>query len=198
MHGWKCYLISPSDFCRRSLRRHSPERCLVHEFRYHNARVIIDSKIPAALSEMVSRCYLPEEFRGDPRWPEACVCGRPFIASDEWQVDVERLYAGFEDGRLRSLRDPDVPPGAIWDADWMPDTYRGPDGKAWCLRLPAGIDWIVHGPSADGRKWNVIGIPPAISVSPSIAANGLYHGFVQGGLVTPDCEGRKFSEPFTA
>jgi hypothetical protein len=40
--------------------------------------------------------------------------------------------------------------------------------------------------------WTVTGEAPNITVSPSIDRRGQYHGFVQGGLLTEDVEGRAF------
>lgn len=40
--------------------------------------------------------------------------------------------------------------------------------------------------------WVVKGIPPKITVTPSINAVGRYHGFITNGIISDDCEGRKF------
>lgn len=44
----------------------------------------------------------------------------------------------------------------------------------------------------DGETWTVNGDPPNISVSPSINAVGDYHGWLQNGVLSDDCEGRRF------
>lgn len=41
--------------------------------------------------------------------------------------------------------------------------------------------------------WAVKGTPPNITVHPSINMNGRYHGFIKDGVITDDCEGRKFT-----
>jgi hypothetical protein len=46
--------------------------------------------------------------------------------------------------------------------------------------------WSTHG-------WTVTGELPKITVSPSINCIGIYHGFIHNGVLTDDCEGRKFS-----
>ena len=40
--------------------------------------------------------------------------------------------------------------------------------------------------------WQVSGEPPLITVSPSINIVGSYHGFVQNGVISEDCEGRTY------
>lgn len=40
--------------------------------------------------------------------------------------------------------------------------------------------------------WVVTGAPPDLTVAPSINAQGTYHGFLQNGVLTDDCEGRQF------
>lgn len=43
-----------------------------------------------------------------------------------------------------------------------------------------------------GGGWSVSGDAPSITVSPSINVGGVYHGFIQNGVITDDCEGRQF------
>lgn len=43
-----------------------------------------------------------------------------------------------------------------------------------------------------GEGWKVTGTVPQITATPSINFPGRYHGFVQNGVLTDDCEGRKF------
>lgn len=40
--------------------------------------------------------------------------------------------------------------------------------------------------------WTVTGEWPNITVTPSINSVGRYHGWIQNGVITDDCEGRKF------
>lgn len=80
--------------------------------------------------------------RTDKRWPTRCRCGYRFKATDEWQTNGELLYNGAPDGKPCSLRD--APVGAMWDADWMGNWYRGPDGICLVVKTPGG-DWMVDG-----------------------------------------------------
>lgn len=40
--------------------------------------------------------------------------------------------------------------------------------------------------------WTVTGVAPFITVQPSINLGGIYHGFLQNGIISDDCEGRQF------
>jgi len=194
---------------RLSLRRFSfsaPEKHCVKGKDYgHDASVVIADEI----HEPPVRKGGKDGFEGDPRWPAKCAsCDYVFGESDQWQVNYELLYRGAPDGRLHVLRE--NPPGATWIADWFPDEgpngqWTGPDGKVWCIMLPSGMEWIVYGHSSGpdkgpkGPKWSVQGVPPDITVSPSIHQVGYYHGFIQNGVITDDCEGKKFPKwPSTA
>jgi hypothetical protein len=195
--GWRCFVVEPSDFCRRSLRRYGTGACDRSGLQYHNTEVVIDPQIPAAIVKEVMTSG-QGDFKGDPRWPVHCECGHEFAVEDHWQVCVKRLYVT-PDGRLYALQDRDLPVGAMWDADWLPDNYRGPDGKAWCVRFPGGHDWLVFGPSSDGHKWQITGTAPQFTARPSIGLTGVYHGFLNDGVISEDADGRAFADlPRTA
>jgi hypothetical protein len=194
---WKMFLIEETEFCRLSIRRFtfSQKPCPGGQYG-HDAQVVID---PQVISES-ERSSLKDGFENDPRWPKTCSkCGYVFVEEDQWQVNYDRLYRGAPDGKLYRLRD--TPPGAMWNAHWMAENdkpngqWTGPDGKAWCVMMPGGVEWVVYcyasGPEPR-RKWDVQGIPPNITVSPSINLTGIYHGFIKGGVISADCEGRKF------
>ncbi len=212
---WKCFLIEPSPYCRLSLRRFTFSKETVGDtsigFRTvekscprgkdwgHDAFVVIANQVEA----QNERSTLKGEFEGDPRWPARCVsCAYVFEERDQWQVNYDQLWKGSPDGKLYVLRE--SPPGAMWHAHWLedatPNRYTGPDGKAWCLMMPGGVEWIVYGHSSigegkdrkEGPKWQVSGAPPNITAHPSIAIGKRYHGFVKGGVISADCEGRKF------
>lgn len=42
--------------------------------------------------------------------------------------------------------------------------------------------------------WEVRGEAPNITMTPSINIGSTYHGFLQNGMITDDCEGRVFDE----
>lgn len=203
---WKCFVAEDSGLFRRSFRRYSGgSECKANPMGYHNVEVVVDPELPGAMGP--ARGDLPDdELRKDPRWPRECPCGYRFHPmEDSWQVNVESLYRGAPDGQLHQLRD--LPPGALWTAPWFADTkeglerYGGPDGQCWCLMTPCGVEWIVYSPSSDGKKWQVEGVPPLLTVSPSIGINisgklahptRSYHGFLKQGILSEDVDGRVF------
>jgi hypothetical protein len=155
----------------------------------------------------------PGTPRDDPRWPAACRCGYAFTADDEWQDWQELLYLRTDTAELVSLRTrqesdvdgpPSAPPGATWDAWWLPDAWRGPDGIAYAVRCPNGQVWHVDGRAAnctlpddrvhkcwvrhgDPRECHVTvdktGGPTCAAGAGSIQA-GDYHGFLRDGVLT--------------
>lgn len=194
---WKMFLIEPTEFCRRSLRRYWFTGPGVHKGHFHDASVVIDPQFNAGPGAH-GKGTLGTEYMGDPRWPKTCACGYAFVPEDYYQMNEERLWKGAPDGKLYIMRE--SPPGATWVADWFPDDgpngqYSGPDGKVWCVMLPSGQEWIIYsyasGPEPR-HKWQVSGTPPNITVSPSIHQVGEYHGFIRDGIITDDCDGRKF------
>jgi hypothetical protein len=65
------------------------------------------------------------------------------------------------------------------------------------VRLPGPVDWGVDGPAWKGGQpygdgWDVSGDPPLVTVSPSINISGIYHGWLQNGVISDDCEGRRY------
>jgi hypothetical protein len=75
----------------------------------------------------------------------------------------------------------------IGDA-WPYDTTN-PNDPGYCIELPGGafIDM-----NQIKEKWTVTGSLPNITVVPSINCIGRYHGFITDGIISDDCEGRKF------
>lgn len=191
MGGWRLFMTTPSGFCQRTLRRFGAGghgNC--PKTGYHNAEVVID---PQFLSSEPERGEMKGEYADDVRWPKQCHCGYNFHPEDNWQVNVERLHAGAPDGKLYRLRE--LPPGAVWRASWMEDnakTYGNARGEVWAVQMPCMIEFIIYAKGEDGRGWDVRGELPGITVSPSIHQIGEYHGYIQDGVISEDCEGRAF------
>jgi hypothetical protein len=100
--------------------------------------------------------------------------------------------------------------GDMWYADWyitngkplfnLTDDYV----RDWMnkrppivVRLPGGVSFLVDSKCCrDGvfedHGWKVTGEPPNITVSPSINIIGIYHGWLQNGVINDDVEGRIF------
>lgn len=99
-----------------------------------------------------------------------------------------------------------VPVGAVWprpeidaNAEWISDFYRqNHAGKrpVYMVMLPCGefcIDSTFYNPEKGYHGgWHTSGEAPNFEVSPSINIVKSYHGHVQNGVVTADCEGRTF------
>ena len=158
----------------------------------------------------------PTVDHGDPRWPTNCArgCGYQFSDGDMWQEWQEQLYRRTDTGEAVTLRnraadDPgdgpaSAPPGAMWDAWWMPEAWHGPDGVALMVRLPDGHDWHVDGEASNctrrgdrtHRCWIRHGDPRTGRVTVdknggetcaagagSIQTGG-YHGFLSDGVLS--------------
>ena len=151
--------------------------------------------------------------RDDPRWPATCGCGSVFTGDDSWQDWQELLYRRTDTGEIVTTRRSDnvpggptpAPPGAMWNASWLPDTpaWRGPDGLALYVRLPDGHDWHVDGEATNCTRkgdrthkcWVRHGDPRQANVTAdkngetcaagagSIQSGG-YHGFLVNGVLS--------------
>ena len=58
-----------------------------------------------------------------------------------------------------------------------------PNREVFCIDSAVSGEW---------RGWTVTGQAPCITVSPSINLVGRYHGWIQNGVISADCEGRTF------
>lgn len=185
-------MIEESPFCRRSLRRYADGKCSIKSI--HDISVVIDDRLECA-EEMA---VIQGSFEKDTRWPAQCLCGYSFQATDHWQVHSDRLYRGFPDGNLYTLRDSNLPIGAMWNADWLVRSGKGSDGMSLMVRLPGGADWPIDA-ILNGKSWSRIGTPPDITAAPSVNHVGVYHGTLMGGILSEDVEGRVFPDiPRTA
>ena len=87
----------------------------------------------------------------------------------------------------------DLPPGACWM-----------DEGELFIKLPLNDEFPVdrgriinesraeRGKSDRLPQWTWTGTLPRITVTPSVNCIGRYHGWIRDGVVTDDCEGRKF------
>ena len=89
------------------------------------------------------------------------------------------------------LRVIDRPTGSKWDTE-VGDMWRAPSRdeggrEAWCIHLPnkAGFWYTTEHPAdKPDVMWNVTGIPPQITVTPSINAEPEWHGNITNGVIT--------------
>jgi hypothetical protein len=94
------------------------------------------------------------------------------------------------DGREVEFKD--LPPGAMWHSSEQPvDSFYAKCNSIMVV-LPGKTIWPMNEVTREGARWEVSGEIPNVTSSPSINYVGIYHGWVQNGVVTDDCEGRKF------
>ncbi|NUP34686.1 MAG: hypothetical protein HOU01_23685 [Streptomycetaceae bacterium] len=171
------------------------------EHGYHSALVITGEA--SARRDDDGYPQAPEKVdHDDPRWPTHCEkgCGYAFAQADHWQEWSEALYARSDTEELTSLRD--APPGSMWDANWLPADFKGPDGVGLMVRCPNGHDWAVDREASNCTRkgephacWVRHGDPRECRLTVdkngdtcaagagSILA-GDYHGFLQNGVLT--------------
>jgi hypothetical protein len=209
-----CFLITPGNQAKRTLRRYSDSLtmnppCPSSWRSYHNASVEIGD-FPVVRSDHGSLAMIdPVEYAEDERWPVKCEhCEYIFTADDHWQVNQDLIYAA-EDGREMTLSA--APPGAVWVAEWMPDRFRiNGSGPPYVIRLPNGHDFMPgSGASNCDRKgedhdcWCVHGEAPNFTIdknpepgrSTCTAGGGSvwshqgqpdeWHGHINSGVMTP-------------
>lgn len=190
--GAQCFMVTDTHRVKLSLRRYADltagaVKC-PGPYGYHNASVEIGDA-PEIISE---EGYLQDLTKfyptSDSRWPTKCDgCDYVFLITDKWQTNQSMIYTA--DGK--EWIDQDLPGGAIREAWWLGvaqgAAHRGPDGKAYLLRLPAGnIDWSIYGPASDSDMyWTITGTLPNITVSPSVNAEGIWHGWIKDGVMEP-------------
>lgn len=64
------------------------------------------------------------------------------------------------------------------------------------VALPGGaifnLDRFASGSGRSG--WTITGAPPRLTATPSINCEGVWHGYLTGGVLTEDCESRRFDD----
>lgn len=186
--GVACFWIERTDRVEVRLRRfvHSSEAKCPGPYGYHNADVVIYPDVPSAewlkprADGVIENLRTLEDMRADPRWPAKCDgCGYGFTSDDEYQINPEPLYAGAPDGRLYTTEN--APPGAMWDAKWNPDAWRGADGISLMVKIPSGVACDV-----DVGEWKRTGDPrrpETLTVKPSIRHGDQWHGYLTDGVL---------------
>ena len=180
----ECFLAEPINRVAIELRRYVSSvevKCSGH-FGYHNASVVIAEKDKVIPEERYEKMSDEQIANDDPRWPKTCPCGYEFQDADERQINEHRLYAG--KGQRFTLRD--APAGAMWDAWWMGEQSKGPDGVHLVVQTPGG-EWMPDSPSRNpdgtqGASWTRTGTLPVVTVRPSILMRN-YHGFLTDGVL---------------
>lgn len=218
----KTYWIDPTDDVAVGLRRYAADHQAAAGWTcaegWHDALVFTGVE-PAIWKDTDGRRSLdlrPPVAHDDPRWPATCSrCDYRFTDTDRWQEWQELLYRRADTGevvttRSRGLSDapdapPAAPPGAMWNAWWMPDTpaWRGPHGMSLMVRLPDGHDWLVDAEASNCTRpgdrahkcWVRHGDPrtgpvtvdkdgETCAAGAGSIASANYHGFLHGGVLT--------------
>ena len=203
--------LEVTDRCRIGLRRYSSR---VHdgnqwtcETGWHEAAVTT-GEAPTVYNDVDSHGWqsitspVPDTPHDNVNWPAYCDkgCGYEFTPDDRWQDNYDQVWRRTDGSATGVLRD--AAPGACWDAWWMPDIWRRPDGISLMVRCPNGHDWFVDGEASNCTRkcephacWVRHGDPRLCQVTVdkngdtcaagagSIVA-GDYHGFLQGGILT--------------
>lgn len=187
-------MLEETDRVRLSLRRYTEPGC--HgpgSWGYHDASAPIgDAKViwePAPDRDGLYLALRPERLtivEDDPRWPQKCrwcehrFAGFPFNP----QVNQHLYYRRADTGAETLLHE--APHGAVWFAPWMGKSWSGPDGKSVMVKVPDNIDWCVDGPAGNApgveRAWTRTGVPPKLTVRPSIQTPN-YHGYLTDGVL---------------
>jgi hypothetical protein len=193
--SWPAILLTPTNRASLSLRRLSFDLCPKKPYGMtcHDARTFIGT------TEIIGtpdswELDVVEPPHHDPRWPKQCTCGYVFKSDDYWQLNNRLLYTRSDTGEELTLRETTA--GMIWHAPWLLEVHEhhaGPDGQFLVAKLPGGAEWMIDGPSTNGNGWTRMGVPPHITVVPSIMSEQ-YHGFLRSGVFTDDLEGRKYAD----
>lgn len=214
-----CFWIEPTPKIQRKLRRYTSRQGNPSGWEcadgWHEAWALIEplEDVPprASYDESDERETSGDLWpHDDPRWPTHCKkgCGYAFTDEDTWQLFTERIYrrpdGQGEDYTLVLHDETRCPPGAMWNAWWLPDGWKGEDGISLNVMLPDGVYWTVDGPSSScteqnakparshdtrtgHRCWSRTGDPkanpPTVDVNPSILSGHpeTYHGFLRHG-----------------
>jgi hypothetical protein len=186
------WIAEPTGACRLSLRRFRYRES--DDGHWHNAATVIDEDAPVTApgpdgSKPAADGRIPHD---DPRWPSHCACGEAFAGDDRWQVNELDWHQGSGGRFAWGTGSWEGLPGAMIRAPWAD---REPDNgcPAYVIFLPNGSTWCTRDRAATpgaalGPQWTVTGVPPLITVSPSIDdrdPSRPWHGWIRAGeLVT--------------
>ncbi|MDE2467968.1 MAG: hypothetical protein KGL35_04315 [Bradyrhizobium sp.] len=137
---------------------------------------------------------------GDPR------CGETRLLTADGQ---EHSYSDLPAGSMfyvpeNPIVENDDPVSAHWpwylaSPERLSDFYRQRNShrRPLLVVLPGKDLFLVDGKCWNEKGmyggWEVTGEAPLITVSPSINIVGFYHGWLRNGIISDDCEGRKFT-----
>ena len=90
--------------------------------------------------------------------------------------------------------------GDVWFAEWAIPNLSPEYDRDWresrapvVIRLPGHVDFCPDRCADDSRSgWVVTGTTPHLTFSPSVNIGRTWHGFVRGGVISDDVEGRQY------
>lgn len=126
------------------------------------------------------------------------ICGRTvFVTEDGQEIAFQDMLPGTmfyvpTDADMTQWPWYNTTPGHLSDYYHQHNAGRRP----LFVVLPGKELFLIDGQCwKDGRRyggWEVSGEPPNITVSPSINIGGIYHGWLQNGVISDECEGRRY------
>ena len=186
----ECFMLTSTNRCRRWLRCYESAPCplMPGEHSYHNACVLgEDCDLVRFDDSTITAIEFPSN---DPRWPTKCACGYVFTGKKSRQTFFLEIYLTPDGKECTTHPQPPsgiqvAPAGAMWFSDCF--SWKGPDGHTLTVMTPGG-EWCIDGPASgsSSRPWTRTGIPPKVTVSPSIHIVGKYHGWLRDGMLS-DC-----------
>jgi len=143
MTNVKCFYLAESGDIQRYLRRYEDGSCpkCPGKYSYHDAMVKLDTvkHEPNTVIDMDAK-EKDAPPRTDSRWPRKCGCGFEFVTA-EYQMFVDRIYERTDNGQRMVLGE--APPGAIYNAWWAFDGWKGKDGLCLVAKCPDGHEWYI-------------------------------------------------------
>jgi hypothetical protein len=138
----KCFYIEKTDKIQKYFRRYKSsddDRCDLSGIGCHNATIPFEIEIN--VDPVIKN--VTEGEKKDERFPKECICGYKFTEEDTYQIFKDNIYVNIETGEEKPLREWEKIPGAIWNADWYTDFWKGPDGKCLIVVLPNQKTWVI-------------------------------------------------------
>lgn len=200
---WPCFWVEEAPEQAVYLRRYTSkhEGGWTCENGWHEAKVFVGEVKVRRRKDGYRMAVSERRYARDARWPKKCDgCDYRFNArrGDVRQVFTQAIYVNPLTGERHFDRE--LPPGALYDAWWLPDGYRGADGIHLACVLPRPFSdegrgvmdaWFIDGPSSSGGRWTRTGGPhdiPNLSVSPSIlsgqaGSERFYHSYLTNGAL---------------
>lgn len=155
----RCFLLQPTNKARCWLKRYNTYKCKFNKF--HEAKTQIEDSL--CNIGMNGYIYITLQYNeNDQRWPTECACGYKFANNDNKQLWYSQIFTH----KNKEYTLEEAPVGAMWYSNCI---FKGHDNKNLTIQTPNG-PWHIDIPK-NKERWLRVGIPPKISVYPSITIN---------------------------